>query len=76
MRELHINNTEHIKCRGGIISVTCRFQSEIIAIVNGQRLNAKSIMNTSAIVKADAIVFLISGVDEENTELAIKELYN
>ena len=76
MREIHIRNLTAKKERSSIISVVCGFESEIIAVVNGQKFNAKSIMNTPMIDHAENIDFTIMGADEEMAEMAIKKLYD
>lgn len=76
MREIHIRNLTAKNERGSIISVVCGFESEITAVVNGQKFNAKSIMNTPVIDHAENIDFSIVGADEEKAEMAIKKLYD
>ena len=76
MREIHIRNLTAKNESGSIISVVCGFESEITAVVNGQKFNAKSIMNTPVIDHATNIDFTIVGVDEEKAEMAIKKLYD
>lgn len=76
MREIHIRDLIAENERGSIISVVCGFESEITAVVNGQKFNAKSIMNTPMIDHAESIDFTIIGADEEKAEMAIKKLYD
>lgn len=76
MREIHIRNLTAKNERGSIISVVCGFESEVTAVVNGQKFNAKSIMNTPMIDHAENIDFTIIGADEEKAEIAIKKLYD
>ena len=76
MREIHIRNLTPGNERGSIVSVVCGFESEITAVVNGQRFNVKSIMNTPMIDYAKYIDFTIIGADEEKAEMAIKKLYD
>lgn len=76
MREIHIRNLTAKNESGSIISVVCGFESEITAVVNGQKFNAKSLMNTPAIDHAESVDFTIMGVDEEKAEMAIKKLYD
>lgn len=47
----------------------------MLSVVNGQKYNAKSIMNTPMIDHAESIDFMIVGADEENAEKAIRKLY-
>ena len=54
---------------------SCGFQSEIIAVVNDQRYNAKSILNTPLIDYAKSVDFSINGEDEETAEMAIKKRF-
>lgn len=76
MKEIHIRDIKVKSKRGSIISTVCGFESEVTAVVNGQKLNAKSIMNTPVIDHADNVDFTIIGVDEETAETAIKKLYD
>ncbi len=76
MRKIHIQNLTAKNARGSIVSVVCGFESEITAVVNGRKFNAKSIMNTPMIDHAENIDFTIIGVDEEKAEMAIKKLYD
>ena len=76
MREIHIRNLTPKNERSSIISVVCGFESEITAVVNGQKYNAKSIMNTPVIDHAESVDFTIMGGDEEKAEMAIKKLYD
>ena len=76
MREIHIRNLKAKNERGSIISVVCGYESEVTAVVNGQKFNAKSIMNTPVIDHAENADFTITGVDEEKAEMAIKKLYD
>ena len=76
MREIHIRNLTPKNERSSIISVVCGFECEITAVVNGQKFNAKSIMNTPVIDHAESVVFTIMGADEEKAEMAIKKLYD
>lgn len=74
MKEIYI--IECIKTKGKcIVSIVCGFQSEIIAVINDQRYNAKSILNTPLIDYAKSVDFFINGEDEETAEMAIKKLY-
>lgn len=52
--------------------MVCGFESEVTAVVNGQKLNAKSIMNAPVIDHAENVDFTIIGVDEETAETAIR----
>lgn len=76
MREIHIRNLKAKNERGSIISVVCGFESEVTAVVNGQKYNVKSIMNTPVIDHAENVDFAITGIDEEKAEMAIKKLYD
>jgi len=76
MREIYIRNLSKNSDRRSITSAVCSFESEVTAVVNGQKYNAKSIMNTPVIDNAENIDFSIIGADEENVETAIKKLYN
>lgn len=76
MIEIQINNTGHKQSKGGIISVACRFKSEIIAEVNEQRVNAKSIMNAPIIDTATNIRIIISGMDEKIAAKAIQNYFD
>lgn len=76
MKEIHIRDLKEDNGRDSIISMICGFESEVAAVVNGKKLNAKSIMNTLVIDHARNIDFTITGVDEEWAEAAIKKLYN
>ena len=76
MREIHIRNLTPKNERSSIISVVCGFESEITAVENGHKFNAKSIMNTPVIDHAENIDFSIVGADEEKAEMAIKKLYD
>jgi len=76
MKEIHIRNLTAENERRSIVSVVCGYESEVIAVVNRQKLNAKSIMNTPMIDHAESIDFTIIGVDEEMAEMAIKKLYD
>lgn len=76
MKEIHIRNFKAKSKRGSIISVACGYESEVTAVVNGQKFNAKSIMNTPMIDHVENIDFTIIGADEEKAEMAIKKLYD
>ena len=76
MKEIHIRNLTAKSDRGSIVSVVCGYESEVTAVVNGQKFNAKSIMNTPMIDHAENIDFTIIGADEEKAEMAIKKLYD
>lgn len=76
MKEIHIRNLTAKIDRGSIVSVVCGYESEVTAVVNGQKLNAKSIMNTLMIDHAENIDFTIIGADEEMAEMTIKKLYD
>lgn len=76
MKEIHIRDFKHSKEKKSIVSVVCGFESEITAVVSGQKFNAKSIMNTPMIDHAECIDFMIAGVDEEKAEKAVKKLYD
>lgn len=71
MREIHIAHMKQRNASAGLITVTCRFESEIIVMVDGRKLNGKSIMNTSIIEKAEKLDFIINGTDEKDAENAI-----
>lgn len=75
MEEIHIRNVVHKNGRASIISVACGFESRVIIVVNGQKFNAKSIMNASVVDNAENIDFMIMGADEENVKIAIKKFY-
>lgn len=76
MKEIHIRNLTAENERRNIVSVVCGFESEVTAVVNGQKYNAKSIMNTPVIDHAENVDFVITGIDEEKAEMAIKKLYD
>ncbi|MBO5353083.1 MAG: hypothetical protein J6A77_07265 [Lachnospiraceae bacterium] len=61
MKEIHIRNLTAENERRSIVSVVCGYESEVTAVVNGQKLNAKSIMNTPMIDHAESIDFTVSG---------------
>lgn len=75
MTEIQINRLEHKKKEDSIICAVCGFESEIIAKVDGKKLNAKSIMNTPLIERANNIDFTISGVDEDKAVKGIRKYY-
>lgn len=74
MKELHISECPKMKEKS-IVTIVCGFQSEIIAVVNDKKYNAKSIMNTPVIDSAKCVDFIIIGEDEEMAEMAIKKQY-
>lgn len=74
MKELHVRECLKIKEKS-IVAIVCGFQSEIIAVVNDERYNAKSIMNSPIVDSAKRVDFIITGEDEEMAEMAIKKQY-
>jgi len=74
MKELHVRECPKRKEKS-IVAIACGFHSEIIAVVNDERYNAKSIMNSPIVDSAKCVDFIITGEDEEVAEIAIKPQY-
>ena len=75
MIEVHIKDPECKKRNYGFITVACGFESEIIVVTNGSKLNAKSIMNTPVFENAATLDFIVSGADEEKAVAAIRDFF-
>ncbi|MBD5396031.1 MAG: HPr family phosphocarrier protein [Lachnospiraceae bacterium] len=75
MIEVHIKDPECKKGNYGFITVACGFESEIIVVTNGSKLNAKSIMNIPVFENAATLDFIVSGADEEKAVAAIRDFF-
>lgn len=71
MIEIHIDQVKRKEKSSNLITVMCRFESEIMATVNGRRLNGKSIMNISEIERARKLDIVVKGTDEQYAADAI-----
>lgn len=65
MIRIHINNKRNQQKRGNFIALACGFKSEVAAVINGEKINAKSIMKVPVIENAAEIDFIINGEDEK-----------
>jgi len=74
MREIQIRKNSKNQGKR-IAAAVCGYESEVFAVINGKKYNAKSIMNMPVMEQAEIIDFLISGEDEEIVERAIMKLY-
>ena len=75
MLEIQIDNARQKAGEPNFISMACRFKSDVVVVVNGQRLNGKSIMNSSIIENAETLKVIAEGIDEESVIKAVSRYY-
>ena len=71
MIKIHVSNTRNRVKKGNFILFIYGFKSEIVAVIAGKEINAKSIMKTPMIEKEAEIDFIIKGEDEKVASDAI-----
>lgn len=71
MVRIHVINNKNRQKSGNFIALACGFKSEVSAVIDGEEINAKSIMKAPAIEKAVEIDFIIKGEDAKEAADAI-----
>lgn len=69
MITIHINNKRNKQKSGKFIALACGFKSEVSAVIDGEEINAKSIMKAPVIENAVEISFIINGEDEKKQRM-------
>lgn len=75
MIKIHVNNKRNKQKSGNFVALACDFKSEVFAVIDGEKINAKSIMKVPVIENALEISFIINGEDEKTVANVISAYF-